>query len=200
MNEVSLVIFTCTGREHLLQKTYTSFLAQCSYKFSKVILAIDGSVNPAILAYVNPDMVIYGYHRKGYVTSIKNALINIDTPFFFWLEDDWEFHANVDVPYFVGQLTEHPDWVQIFYSKNGPLPHQLKTHFIHDNLYQYVDGFSANPCFNRTQFLKKGFNELVHAEKGNTLGADGFENFLTAYFKSKQIKSIIHDPVNHTII
>jgi hypothetical protein len=196
MSDVGLVIFTCTGREHLLQKTYDSFLAACNYKFGQVILAIDGEVNPAVITYINPDLVIYGYTRKGYVTSIKNAFANIYTPYFFWLEDDWKFDIKIEVPYFIEKLDSHPDWAQIIYSKNGPLTDDLKTKAAGDHLFENAYGFSANPCFNRSSILKDGFAALEQAEKGDTLGENGFENFLTTYFLQKGIKCIIQDPVN----
>ena len=85
---VDLLIFTCNDREHLLQKSYTSFKNACNYKFNKVILAIDGQIDDAVITQIQPDTIIQHPTRQGYVNSIAKTLKLINTPYFFWLEDD----------------------------------------------------------------------------------------------------------------
>lgn len=196
-NDVSLLIFTCQGREHLLEKTYKSFIAACDFPFAYILLAIDGTVNSAVIDHISPDLVVYNYKRKGYVNSIKNALLNIKTPYFFWLEDDWLFPQNIAVAEMLNELQENDDWAEIVLSKYGPLSTDLKALPIKDNLYQTTFGFSANPCICNTRHLQNGFQLLANAPKGDKLGEDGFENFLSKTFDGLNIKCVIADPVDH---
>ncbi len=196
-DSITLLIFTCEGRELLLQKTYNSFLAACNYKFNRIILAIDGVIDTAIIAQINPDLVIYNYKRKGYVNSIVNALKHVSTSYFFWLEDDWRFSTEIDVNGLLKLMSDNEDWAEIVLSKYGPLPAEFKLHLLKGNLYQTTFGFSANPCMCSSKYLKTGFEQLANAHKGDKLGEDGFENFLSKAFEKENIKCVIIDPVDH---
>ncbi|SDE03815.1 hypothetical protein SAMN05216464_103421 [Mucilaginibacter pineti] len=195
MNRVSLVIFTCEGREHLLSKTWKSFNAACGFKFDQVILAVDGVIDSTIMNLINPDQVIYGFKRKGYVISIKNTIINIKTEFFFWLEDDWAFHTHVDVPYYTSLLNQHTDWAGIVYSKYGPLTDDFKKEQLGQNLFLNINGYSTNPGFNRTALICEGFAAMDNSRKMEGEKETGFENFLTAYFNRRSVKYALIDPI-----
>ncbi|MES2267304.1 MAG: hypothetical protein V4520_11110 [Bacteroidota bacterium] len=201
MNEkttgISLVIFTCEGREHLLQKTYESFKNHVDYTFDKVFIAVDGEVDLAAINYINADCIIQHVKRKGYVNSIKQALKFIETPYFFWLEDDWKFNSPIAVESYINTLTSNPNWAEIILSKFGPLNQEQKSVRLHDDLYNSIAGFSANPCFCNTTHLQNAFTELANATKGGVLGEDGFENFLTKHFLNLRIVCAIEDPVDH---
>jgi hypothetical protein len=199
-SKVSLVIFTCEGREHLLKKTYQSFSAACGYRFEQVILAVDGVIDSSVINEINPDLVVNTYERKGYVISIKNTLVNIKTEFFFWLEDDWFFHSPVDVPYYIGLLQKHPDWAEAVYSKYGPLADEFKKVQLGQQLYLNINGYSTNPSFNRTALIRQGFEQMDKAAKKDGEREIGFENFLTGYFKDNSIKYALIDPVGHSDI
>jgi len=200
MSKISLVIFTCEGREHLLKRTYDSFTAACNFQFDNVIMAIDGVVNTSVISYINPDLVVYGFKRKGYVTSIKNTLVNIKTEYFFWLEDDWLFHIKIDIPFYLNQLEKHSDWAEIVYSKYGPLTDVFKVEQLEENLYQNANGYSANPGFNRTGVIREAFSKMDEAQKMDGTREIGFENFLTAYYDDNGIKYALIDPVDHNAI
>ena len=198
--QVSLVIFTCEGREHLLQKSYDSFMAACNYPFAQVILAIDGAIDADMIAYIKPDLVVYNYKRKGYVNSIKNALANINTGYFFWLEDDWKFHEKVDIEALTSLLEQNPDWAEIIFSQFGPLKPELKVNPLGNNFYQTPFGFSANPGLCASRHIIPTFKLLTESPKGGTPGVDGFENFLSRTFEKQQVKCVIIDPVDHVSI
>jgi hypothetical protein len=195
--QVSLVIFTCEGREHLLLNTLQSFYKQCAFKFDKIILAIDGQIDPKVIATVNPDAIIQHYQRHGYVHSIAKCLKVIDTAYFFWLEDDWTFNRPVDVPALLADLKKNDDWAEIVYSKFGPLSDDFKVHPLRNNLYKTTFGFSANPSLCNTKHLQSAFSLLTIAQKGDKLGEDGFENFLSKTFDKQNIKCVIIDPIDH---
>jgi hypothetical protein len=196
----SLVIFTCENREHLLSKTFQSFSAACDYKFQKVILAIDGKIDQSVISQINPDVIIQYNQRRGYAHSISKTLKIIDTPYFFWLEDDWVFHREFNDDYFFNTLANHSDWAEIVFSKDGPLNPESKINLLENNLYKSILGFSANPCFCNTRHLQWAFKLLEESPKGDKLGEDGFENFLTRTFEAENIKCVIIDPVDHLSI
>lgn len=196
LNDITLVIFTCQGREHLLFKSYASFKSICDYEFNKTILAIDGPVDASVIAEINPDLVIHHTQRRGYVNSIAQALKVITSPYFFWLEDDWSFSQKTDLNYLLNQLQNNADWAEIVLSKYGTLQAEMKINPLTDNLYQSVYGFSANPALCNSKHLQAAFLALQHAPKGDRLGEDGFENFLTKKFDAENIKCVILDPVD----
>lgn len=197
---VTLIIFTCTGREHLLYNSFNSFKAACDYPFSKTILAIDGKINPLAIDHVQPDLVVQATSRKGYVNNILQALANIDTPYFFWLEDDWTFHKKVDIPWLLSFLETNADWSEIVLSKVGPLPPEFKLVPLGNDLYEGYGGFGANPCLCNTAHVRHAFHLLKHGDKGDRLGFDGFENFLTRIFKEESITCVLLDPVDRPAI
>lgn len=199
-NPITLLIFTCEGREHLLKKTIDSFKAACSYEFARVILAIDGVINSDIISYINPDLAVYNYKRKGYVNSINNALVNIHTDYFFWLEDDWNFHEKIDMAHLLAIMQKNEDWAEMVFSQFGPLKPEMKNRPLGGNLYQTPFGFSANPCICTSSHLQSAFAMLSNAAKGDKLGEDGFENFLTRVYQNENIKCVIIDPVDHISI
>ncbi len=194
MNNLALVIFTCEGREHLLSKTFQSFSAACSYKFEKVILAIDGKIDLLVIDQVKPDVIIQYNRRRGYAHSISKTIRIIDTPYFFWLEDDWIFHREFDAAYFLNIITQHPDWVEVVFSKTGALEPEAKINSFGNDLYQSIHGFSTNPSFCNTAHLQAAFKLLEKSPKGDKLGVDGFENFLVKTFDNENIKSAMIDP------
>lgn len=181
--KVSLVIFTCSGREHLLTRTITSFKKACKYSFSNTILAIDGQISPAVIDQVNPDIVLQSFKRKGYVQNITTALKMIDTPYFFWLEDDWDFSVEIPANDFLDLLND--DKVsQVILSKNDL--DDSSTHYA-DNYYISFDGFSANPGFCKTEIIQLGFSEIAVQEKDNHTQLLSFETFLNDYTISKAL-------------
>ncbi|MEP6611842.1 MAG: hypothetical protein ABJA76_08160 [Mucilaginibacter sp.] len=195
--DLTLVIFTCESREHLLVKTFQSFSAACGYKFQKVILAIDGQIDPSAITKINPDVILQYTKRRGYAHSISKALRLIDTPYFFWLEDDWTFHRGIDASHYTQTLAAHPDWAEMVFSKDGPLDAASKAKPLGESLYETSFGFSANPCFCNTGHLQQAFQLLERAPKGDKLGEDGFENFLSKTFEKQNIKCVMADPVDH---
>lgn len=194
-DQVTLVIFTCSGREHLLLNTLQSFQAHCNFKFDKTILAIDGNIDYRIINQIAPDLVMQQAKRGGYVSSIMNTLKLIETPYYFWLEDDWNFDLPIDINFLRSKLISNEHWVEIVLSKYGPLPADMKINPLQDNLYDSTLGFSANPCLCRTKQLQTAFNDLKNAPKGDVLGEDGFENFLTKKFNAEGKSCVILDPM-----
>ncbi|RYE55901.1 MAG: glycosyltransferase [Sphingobacteriales bacterium] len=199
-DKTSLVIFTCEKREHLLRKTFDSFSQFNDGVFKQIILSIDGPLSTGIIDYIAPDIIIQSHKRQGYVNNIINALKVIDTEFLFILEDDWSFHRNLNLPEFYNKMEANPEWTEVIFSKTGPLTDEEKFRHLSNDLYEYKYGFSTNPSLIRTSFIKEGFDCLKNSKKGDTLGEDGFENFLSRYAIDKGLYAAVHDPVAGTVI
>ncbi len=199
LNDVTLIIFTCEGREFLLNRTIQSFKEKCPFTFSKTIMGIDGTISPDAIAIVSPDVIVQSTARKGYVNNIVNTLKLIDTPYFFWLEDDWTFSKPIDLERYLNAISANSEWAEIYMSKFGPLNTEQKAINLTGNFYQSPE-FSANPCLCNAHYIKQAFADLINAPKGETLGTDGFENYLTRTFKANSLKCVIDDPVDYTPI
>jgi hypothetical protein len=183
MDNTTLVIFTCEGREHLLQKTFGSFKKACAYSFVKTILVIDGQISKTVIDVISPDVIVQSFRRKGYVNNITVALKQIDTPYFFWLEDDWEFPVEIPMDDFQRNLN-NDEVIQVILSKNN-----LDDNYKHytGNYYIPPDGFSANPGVFETKQVKTGFDNVVSSKKDESTRLTGFETFLNEYAKSNSL-------------
>ncbi|MEI6429391.1 MAG: hypothetical protein WCO45_13570 [Pseudanabaena sp. ELA607] len=190
-SNITLIVFACEGREHLLPATIESLRKSCDYLFNPVILAIDGDYSNEAITVVKPDLIVQNYDRKGYVQNIINALNLIETEFFFWLEDDWEFTKPVDLNYLLDLLRKNPDWVQIRLSKTAPLTNDEKAINLFDDIYGSIYGFSANPCVCRTELVKLGLKALQEAEKDKYTG---FETFLSEWYAAQKLTCAVLDP------
>jgi hypothetical protein len=173
---VTLLVFSCVGRAHLLQATLASFRRQCHFAFTEIIYAHDGEMDPAAPGWVGAHRMVQNCQRAGYVSSILQALAVVRTPYIFWLEDDWEFTHPVDVPSFLAEMERHPDWMQIRLSKIAPLtPEEIARPLDAPGLHRSGAAFSANPHLGRTQLLRDGF--LAYFASPRTT-ANTFESFL----------------------
>jgi hypothetical protein len=198
--KVSLVVFSCEGRGHLLGPTINSFKDACDFKFEKTIMAVDGYLEHEYIASVSPDKTVQNVRRSGYIHSILNALSLVDTEYFFWLEEDWEFSRPVDLQGMLSRLKAQQDWVQVRLSKTGPLTAEEKVKELSGGIFESIYGFSANPCLCRTEHVKAGMKALFDTSREKRIS---FEEFLTDWFKSDGKVCAVEDPgekaaVNHT--
>jgi len=185
---ISLVIFTCEGREHLLAQTMLSFKKACSFQFSQVIMVIDGQISNAIKENLNPDLILQSPKRKGYVNSISKVLPLIKTPYFFWLEDDWDFPNPVEIDKWLNILEAEPTALQIILAKDAL---NSNIHHPYAGIHKSDLGFSANPSINKTQAIQKAFSALELASKNESTKLVGFENYIESYRKAHQMESLM---------
>ena len=191
MDKITLIIFTCEGREHLLPETLESFKQKVNYQFSKVILAVDGKLSKQVLEIVNPDVVVNNYVRKGYIFSIINAISLVDTDFFFWLEDDWYFQKELNIDSAVEHIKSSMDIAEVTFGKFDLLQSEKieLTDFIKSPF-----GFSANPSLCRTKIIKEAFQYLLTIPKNESTKFTGFETAITDYFANNNISCYIVNP------
>lgn len=183
-NLISLVIFTCEGREHLLTQTMLSFKKACSFKFSQIILVIDGQASGDIQKITHPDLIIQSTQRKGYVNSINKVLPLIKTPYFFWLEDDWDFPNPVEIEKWISILEAESKVLQLVLAKD---PLNNTYHHPFAGIYRSDLGFSANPSINKTQHIQQAFLNLEASSKDESTKLIGFENYIENYRKSHEL-------------
>jgi len=184
--DITLVIFTCSGREHLLKQTLPSFYNACNWRFNKLILAIDGPVSQDAINQVQPDLIVQSYTRKGYINSIISALKNIDSPYFFWLEDDWGFPVNFSLDNFVDQL-EKPDVLEIILSKSD---REDEDKYPGSDFHISRHGFSANPGLFKTEVVRSAFAEILSLKDSDGTEHLSFENFITGYANDRHLYTL----------
>jgi hypothetical protein len=185
---ISLVIFTCQGRENLLAQTLLSFSKSCIFKFSKTILVIDGPFAQASVENVNADFIVQSPKRRGYVNSISLVLPLIKTPYFFWLEDDWNFPNPVHIDEWLSILEAEPNALQLVLAKDTL---NSKYHRPFGGIHQSDLGFSANPSINKTQHIQQAFLALEMASKDESTKLVGFENYIELYRKNNQLETMM---------
>lgn len=190
---VALVIFTCEGREHLLEQTLASFEQACPYPFARRVLVADGPVSPRAIERAAPDLLVQHPKRRGYVRSIADALRQVEEEYFFWLEDDWEFAEPVRLAEMLSALQSAELLTQVRLSKTGPLTAEERATPIAGDIHASQVGFSANPSLNRTAHVTGGFAEVWRSQRGVALGEDGFENVLTRWCESRGFTCAVLD-------
>ncbi|TKC60962.1 glycosyltransferase [Pedobacter hiemivivus] len=178
-DQITLLIFTCEGREHLLKETIASFKKKCRYPFTKTILAVDGQINNNTIDWINPDLVIQSPVRKGYVNSILHAIKQVDTAYFFWLEDDWEFPYDIPICELALQLDADPQLIQIVLAK-------AKKETMQIELTNPSSSFSANPGLCNAMYIKNGFQLLQKSKKIYDMG---FEDFMKHFMEIEQLSA-----------
>lgn len=182
---ISLVIFTCEGREHLLQHTLQAFRKNCHFNFHSTILAIDGPVSPTILSLVQPDILVQSYHRKGYFHNILQAVRQLQSPYFFWLEDDWNFAATLNIEQLQKKLMSDPGFSQIALAKEAVNSHHTVP--MGDNFYKSPYSFSTNPSLCRTDLLLNALHHLTSQKiEGN------FEVAIRQYMLDQQFSTLLY--------
>ena len=193
-NEITLVIFACEGREHLLCRTIASFHEACNHRFSKTLLVVDGPFEAAAIANINADVVIHHTKRQGYVNVIANALKLIDTPLYFWLEDDFLFNQKIPLSRMLDVINTEESWAGIFLSRTGPLTSAEKKHKLFDDLVIPDFGFSVSPSLCKTKHVKSAFAALMAYPKGDSTKHTSFEPFIDSYFIQQNLKYAMVDP------
>lgn len=188
MNNITLVIFTCEGREHLLLRSFASFKNACSTVFAHSILAVDGKISQETMDAVAPDEIIQSPVRRGYVPSIIRALKNVNTGYFFWLEDDWEFPHNFTAESLM-PLFDDGRVLQLTLAKENR--DETFSRYSEQDICINGNGFSANPSLCRTAMIKSIFDDAAAHKKDESTKFLSFEYFATNYAKGKGLISLI---------
>jgi hypothetical protein len=162
---VDLLVFACEGREHLLNESIDAFKDHVHFSFAKTILSVDGKYEPQTIGKVNPDIVVQSRNRQGYAASIRRSLPFVESPYFFWLEDDYRIDSNIHLSIALDHLHRFEDATQIRF----PLSDEnIGEAFDSENsLYRSKVGFSCRPGINRTEDIKTAILEQSPGANAN---------------------------------
>ena len=90
--DITVVVTSC-NRHDLLDRTLASFRAmETEGRVARVLVAEDGDADPQGVCAAHGAEWFGTGARGGQVKLIDRAYAQVDTPFIFHLEDDWEFH------------------------------------------------------------------------------------------------------------
>src|SRR5262245_44407505 len=89
------VVVTSCGRHDLLERTLLSFRQFNTYGgIKRIIVVEDGEGDPSeVCAKYSTELLRIG-QRVGQIAAIDRAYAQVDTPYIFHIEDDWEFYRS----------------------------------------------------------------------------------------------------------
>ena len=192
-SQISLIYFSCQGREHLLTRTAEALEKHCLFSFHEKILAFDGPMDAGFSpAEIGVTRLVNNVTRTGYVQSVRNALSLVTTPYFFWQEDDCRFLRTCDVKYLHKQMESNSSWTQVGWGSGEKLPPEEKIYPMGtENMYRTAYGFSARPALCRTDDLREAFA----MNEGDAINPNqDIEEYLRDWLKLKSKASISIDP------
>ncbi|MES2377401.1 MAG: hypothetical protein V4553_12510 [Bacteroidota bacterium] len=171
-----------------------SFYEACDFKFSKTFLILDGKVNTDIVGDIKADTILKHTTREGYVSIIADALRLINTPYFFWLEDDFLFNQKAPLNYMLDVMNRDVNWAGIFLSRTAPFTSAQKKKPVIDDLYIPDIGFSVSPTLCKTIHMRAAFAAMDLHEKSDHTKHLTFEPFIDSFFIQNKLKYAIMDP------
>jgi hypothetical protein len=199
---MDVVIFTMQGREHLFSQTVQLLphhLLQGAA--GRIIVAADGFVDVGVLDQAQPNLILMSPTRRGYIHSIIDALRQVQTELFLWIEDDWNLSQvpSDDVTRIVDAMRRNERVLQIRWSKTPTVEVSART--LGEGIVESHVGFSANPNICRTALAQAGFRHLLSTpDKGRRLGVDGFENVVSNWCDREGVICGVVDPKGEAAI
>jgi hypothetical protein len=200
---IDVVIFTCTGREHLLSRTLRNLKTFSQPETFRHILSVDGELDCSLSLIKGVDVVISGPKRLGYPRAILRTLNYVQSDKMLWIEDDWEVE-NIDldqIEHAVETLDKNPTIFQVRWPKDDNSSEPTSNF---PSLKESPYHFSANPNLNRAEYLKGEFNSLAQVlNKGGVSEQNlGFETFIDHRVRDAGFTSLVFDSsvtnlVNH---
>lgn len=191
--DITLLVFTSEGREHLLAQTFPSFKSACGETFFETIISVDGPYDVGILKDVKHDKSLYHYKRQGYVQSIIATLKMVNTPYLFLLEDDFIFKQEVPLDEMRAVAKSGHEWASIFLSR-GLLTKDDEGVELAENIYKPAYGLSMSPALFNTEHLRSAFDAMSKVPKDINTAYWGFEPFIDNYFSNNGLKYGVVNP------
>ena len=119
-----LLVFTSAGRAECLARTVRGLRAHpiCE-QFSRRILAVDG-MDARILQLPEVSWftrLVMGVPRQGYFSNICQGIALLESPYFFWCEDDWELTRLPPLEEVMEVLGRFPNLAQVRIPKQEEL-------------------------------------------------------------------------------
>ena len=179
---ITFVITSC-GRPELLARTIDSFVAHNTYPIARYIL-IEDSGDRDMLDFIERrfgdlfDTVLFNEPRLGQIRSVDRAYAQVDTPYIFHCEDDYEFFRSGFMEDSLSVLKHDPGaitvWLRNLWEGNRH-KFEERIRYTDDNvMYRRVlpktsrnhtwYGFTFNPSLRRLADYEriKPFNDVGH--------------------------------------
>src|SRR5262245_13221273 len=118
------VVVTSCNRHDLLERTLDSFRIYNTYGGIKRVLVVeDGNEDPGgVCRKYDAELLKVG-KRIGQARTIDLAYAQVDTPYIFHLEDDWEFYRSGFIEKSKAILDNDPStllvWLRAWHDTNG---------------------------------------------------------------------------------
>lgn len=175
-SSVTICITSC-GRFDLLTRTLDSFR---QFNIDGRTLLSEDSGDPNVIQSIEaryPDIrILSGPVRLGLMGSVDRLYAEVETPFIFHLEDDWEFDGTVDWQAAITALSECADvshvCVRDFDEIRPKFRGRSKSRCISGQEFRVMDaaahpeffGWSTNPGLIRTDLYQRfaPFSRLLH--------------------------------------
>jgi GT2 family glycosyltransferase len=209
-NKVTFVLTSC-GRFNFLKKCIDSFFKFNTYPIEKFIV-VDNScqtdskeiINEIFKNYICNLEIIINEENIGQVRSIDKAYLNVDTPYIYHCEDDWEFidfsfiEKSMDVLNFDSKIVNVNTRVRddgekgSYHPVNGPYVtnNGLNYYLYNLNYLNEWHGFSWNPGLRRLSDYKLIGNYFQYGNEsavGNKYKIMGYYSACLNNFYNKHI-------------
>ena len=197
------VILTSCGRHDLLERTLRSFRQFNTYNgIARFLVVEDGQGNPQeICKRYGAELFRIGY-RIGQIQAIDLAYAEVQTPYMFHLEDDWEFYRSGFIERSKAILDVDPStllvWLRAWNDTNThPLSFRSESNDFgvlaqgHEEVWH---GFTFNPALRRLADYKRLGSFSSHKwEAGPWVGAGAHEVAASQFYHQLGYRAVILD-------
>lgn len=150
------IILTSCGRFDLLERTLDSFFKFNTYPVGKFIVYDDSDTIKGLqdLSGKYPDIEFhFGDKRIGQIEALCYLMRHVTTPYYFSIEDDWEFYRPGFIEDSIALMDKHPEvmqcWLREHDDTNGhPIIKYNDSISYMSTKYEWK-GFSFNPGVRR---------------------------------------------------
>ena len=170
--KVTLVVTSC-DRHDLLRRTLESFVKFNTYPIHETIIVEDSDraipIDLFRLGGLGNVGLLLNVQRIGQIPSIDRAYAQVQTPYIFHCEDDWEFHREGFIEQSMQILESYPEVMQVWLREDsGHLALKTAQYPFFTMQLDWAggwSGFSFNPGLRRLCDYKK-IGNYVDATRG----------------------------------
>ena len=189
---------TSCGRFKLLQKTLYSFIQYNDYPMEKYII-VEDSGNPYAEEYLHNIIqefpkecfqLLINEKRIGQIPSIDRAYAEVETPYIFHCEDDWEFTKSDFMKPSLDLLEHVPDAVMIWLRDPLDVPEIIQSMKPYNSPHRFFDVTRTFPDF--TLNFNPGLRRLTdYQEASNYQKIGTLEHHIGRFYYSRNKKILL---------
>ena len=191
---VDVVIFTSTGRESFVAKTIEQFSkGRVNTLQIRIILSVDGELQAELVASLlsTVDVLIYRKIGRGYYGNIEQALQQVSTEFFLWMEDDWLVGNLKEITFARDLLSKFENLAQVRWPKNSYLLLEDRDAGKVEGAALYSTFYSLNPHLCRTAFAL----EVLRTIKEGQHAGSNIEVAFSCELRKHRLLGAVLDPL-----